>query len=134
VRTALAGLVVLVTLVACSNSTASVNRRPHTGESTAADVNGVEEVTIQATDNFRFIPSTIYVHTGKTVKITLVKTGDQAPHDWQLTQFPSDFIPLLTAKGQTASTTFVAPAPGRYEFVCTIHVQAGQTGTLVVLP
>ncbi len=36
--------------------------------------------------------------------------------------------------GQTVSSTFTTPSPGRYEFVCTIHQALGQTGTLVVLP
>ena len=134
--TTIAALVIAgsVALAACSNTQSPVNRRPHSGASTAAVVNGVEQVTIQATDTDRFIPSTIYVHAGKTVKITLVHTGTGAPHNWQLTKFPVDMIPLLTSQGQEGSTTFVAPSPGTYQYVCTIHVRQGQTGTLVVLP
>lgn len=137
VRTAtagIAGLAVLVGISACSNTTSPVNRRPHTGVSTAAEVNGVEEVTIQATDTDRFIPSTIYVHAGHKVKITLVHVGTGAPHNWQLTKYPVDAIPLLNGQGTEGSTTFVAPSPGRYQYICTIHLQQGQTGTLVVLP
>jgi plastocyanin len=133
-RIAAAALAGIVALTACSNTSSPVNRRPHTGSATAVDVNGVEQVTIQAGDDFRFNPSTIYVHTGRTVRIVLVHTGTGAPHDWQLSAFPSDMIPLLSAQGQQGSTTFVAPSPGRYQFVCTIHLRQGQTGTLVVLP
>jgi len=124
----------LALLSACSNTSASVNRRPHNGTSTAAESDGIEQVVVKAGDDFRFDPSTIYVHTGKTVRITLVHTGTGAPHNWQLTKMPSAFVPLLNAQGQEGSTTFVAPAPGRYQYVCTIHLRQGQTGTLVVLP
>src|SRR3954452_2931493 len=124
----------LALVSACSNTNSAVSRRPHEGTATASDVGGLEQVTIQATDTDRFIPSTIYVHAGKTVRVTLVHVGDQAPHNWQLTKLPSAFVPLLTAQGQQGSTTFVAPSPGRSQYVCTIHVAAGQTGALVVLP
>jgi plastocyanin len=67
------------------------------------------------------------------VEIILKHTGTGAPHDWQLSGFPADFVPL-TNGGQTRMATFVAPAAGRYEFVCTIHVRQGQRGTLIVAP
>ena len=134
-RALCAALVLALALAsACSNTSAPVNRRPHNGTSTAAEAGGVEEVTIRATDTYRFYPSTIYVHAGKTVRVTLIKDGTGAPHDWQLTKLPSAFVPLLNANGQKGTTTFVAPSPGRYQYVCTIHIAAGQTGTLVVLP
>jgi plastocyanin len=123
----------LLVLTACSNTSSPVNRRPHDGVATASNVNGIQEITIKAGDNFRFDPSTFYVHPGK-VRVTLVHTGTGAPHDFQVTKFPSDYIPLVSLQGQSASTTFTAPAPGRYQFVCTIHLQQGQTGTMVVLP
>jgi len=129
-----AAVLALALLSACSNTSSPVNRRPHNGTSTAVDSGGVEEVTVQATSTYRFIPSTIYVHAGKTVRLTLIKSGGGAPHDWQLTKMPSAFVPLLTADGEKGTTTFVAPSPGRYQYVCTIHIAAGQTGTLVVLP
>jgi plastocyanin len=109
-----------------------VNRRPQTGTATAAIVNGVQEVTIEATDTYRFVPSTIVVHPGQ-VRIVLKNVGTGAPHNWSLQGFPADFVPLASAK-QTQTATFMAPAPGRYTFVCTIHVQQGQTGTMIVVP
>jgi plastocyanin len=121
-------------LAACTNTSSSANRRPHTGSATASVVDGVQQVTIAANDVDRFVPSTIYVHTGRMVKIVLVHTGTGAPHNWQLNGFPAASVPLVTAQGQEASSTFMAPAPGKYEFVCSIHLRQGQTGTLVVLP
>lgn len=129
-----AALVGVVALGAggCSNTEAGVNRRPHSGSASATLVNGMQQVTVQATDTYRFDPSTIVVHPG-TVRIVLVNTGHGAPHNWSLTGFPADFVPLTTA-GQTQAATFVAPAPGTYTFVCTIHVKQGQTGQLIVMP
>ena len=81
---------------------------------------------------FRFDPSTITVHRGQ-VKITLHHLGTGAPHDWQLTGFPAAQIPILS-DNQTQSVTFMAPSPGKYQFVCSIHLNQGQTGTMIVLP
>jgi plastocyanin len=92
----------------------------------------VQQVTITTDQRYRFTPSTITVHPGR-VRITLTHAGTGAPHDWSLTGFPDDNVPLVTP-GQSKSVEFTAPAPGTYTFVCTIHIAQGQTGTLVVLP
>ncbi|MGI8666018.1 MAG: cupredoxin domain-containing protein [Jatrophihabitans sp.] len=125
-------LLALVVLLAGCQSQSAINRNPHTGSSTAAAAaDGVQNVTITADQSYRFDPSTITVHPGK-VKITLVHTGTGAPHDWSLTGFPDDNVALVSP-GETRSVEFTAPSPGRYTFVCTIHIAQGQTGTLVVL-
>jgi plastocyanin len=127
------GVGLLIGATACSNRESGVNRRPTTGATTAAaEPDGVQHVTISADDTYRFTPSTITVHPGK-VEITLINKGSGAPHDLSVTGFPADFVPLASS-GQTTTATFVAPAPGKYQFVCTIHVTQGQTGTLIVLP
>ncbi len=133
-RLVLAGVTACVVglLAGCSNHAASVNRRPQSGSSTAAATNGVQQVTVTADDLYRFTPDTITVHPGQ-VKITLINVGKGAPHNLSITGFPADFVPLASS-GQTTSATFTAPAPGTYQFVCTIHIAQGQTGTLVVLP
>ncbi|MEO6703303.1 MAG: cupredoxin domain-containing protein [Jatrophihabitantaceae bacterium] len=118
-------------LAGCQTQSA-INREPHTGSTTASATDGVQQVTITTDQSYRFSPSTITVHPGK-VKITLSHTGTGAPHDWSLSGFPADNVGLVTP-GQTKSVEFTAPAPGRYTFVCTIHIAQGQTGTLVVLP
>ena len=127
-------LVLMAVVAGCSNTESSANRTPNSGSATASTVNGIQQVTIDANDLFRFVPDTVYVHAGREVKVTLVRTGPGAPHDWQLTGFPGIAIPLETAQGESLSTTFMPPAPGRYQFVCSIHLKQGQTGTLVVLP
>lgn len=117
-------------LTACQTQ-AAVNREPHTGSSTAAVVAGVQQVVITTDSSYRFSPSTITVHPGR-VRLVLKHSGTGAPHDWQLQGFPADYVPLVQP-GQERSIEFTAPAPGRYQFVCTIHIAQGQTGTLVVL-
>ena len=124
-------------LAACSNSQSSASRRPHVGSATASLVDGVQQVTVQATSTYRFIPSTITVHPG-TVRVVVVNTGkpgNAAPHDWSLLGLPGTPIttPLAPA-GSTVSVTFTAPGAGTYTYVCTIHRKQGQTGKLVVLP
>ena len=133
VRSLTAGclLLIAVVLAGCQRQ-AAMNREPHNGSSTATLADGVQQVTITADQRYRFSPSTITVHPGK-VRITLSHVGTGAPHDWSLTGFPDDNVPLVTP-GQSQSVEFTAPAPGRYTFVCTIHVTQGQTGTLIVLP
>ena len=118
-------------LVGCSNRESSANRQPHTGSATASVVNGVQQITVKAS-NFRFSPSTITIHPGK-VTVTLINTGQGAPHNFSVVDFPADVVPLASA-GQTMQASFTAPSPGRYQFECTIHAKQGQVGTLIVLP
>jgi plastocyanin len=129
---AILGLVVLALVAACSNTEASVNRRPQGGSGTPSIVNGIQQTTIKAGDTYRFDPATITVHPGR-VTVLLVNDGKGAPHNWTLQGLPGVATPLA-ASGQTRSVTFTAPAPGTYRFVCTIHVKQGQTGKLVVRP
>jgi plastocyanin len=117
-------------LAACGSSGGGSTAPPAAG-STASSVGGLQQITVHAKD-FSFTPSTITVHPGR-VRIVLVNDGGGAPHDWQLPDFPADFVPLAS-NGQTKEATFTAPSPGRYRFVCTIHTRQGMTGTLVVLP
>jgi plastocyanin len=122
----------VIGLAGCSNRQPSINRNPHSGSTTAGAVAGVQQITVSADDQYRFTPDTITVHPGQ-VKITLVNKGHGAPHNLSVNGFPAAFVPLAGA-GQTTTATFTAPAPGRYQFVCTIHVAQGQTGTLIVVP
>lgn len=119
-------------LAGCQRQSA-LNRNPHPGTTTvSAPAGGVQEVVITTDQSYRFNPSTITVHPGR-VRITLKHVGTGAPHDWSLQGFPADYVGLVSP-GQTRSVEFVAPGPGTYKFVCTIHLPQGQTGSLVVLP
>src|SRR6266545_151376 len=118
-----AALAVPIALAGCSNRQAAPNREGHPGAETASVVDGVQQITVVVDQSFRFNPSTITVHPGP-VKITLKHEGSGAPHDLAVTGHAGDAVPLTSA-GQTMSTTFTAPAPGSYRFVCTIHVAQG---------
>ena len=121
---------------ACSNSESAPQKRPHSGSGSASTVDGVQQITVITGTDLRFHPSTLVVHPGRVriVLINRVKAGNGGPpHNLQVTGLPGAAVPLVPA-GDVASVTFTAGKPGRYHFVCTIHVQQGQTGTLVVEP
>ncbi|MEO9137959.1 MAG: cupredoxin domain-containing protein [Jatrophihabitans sp.] len=133
-RTSLiAAMAVLVTVATgCSNTNSPVEGTS-SGTATATVQNGVQVVTLTTGNDLRFHPSTIVVHPGK-VKVVLKNTAASGPpHNLLVTGFPADFVPTVGA-GRESSATFVAPAPGSYGFVCTIHEAQGQKGTLVVEP
>jgi plastocyanin len=125
-----------VALTACSNTKSAVSRQPQSGSASASAVAGVQQITLEAGDDYRFHPSTFTVHPGR-VEVILKHPGTGAPHNWQLVDFPADFVPLTPA-GQTSMATFTAPPLiGRekravYKFECTIHVAQGQVGTMIV--
>jgi plastocyanin len=122
----------VLALAGCTNTESPINRRPHTGSASASTVNGVQQVTITVGEDDRFHPSTIVVHRGK-VEIVLKHDAEGAPHDWSLSGFPGAYVPT-TSGGQTRTASFMAPSPGNYQFVCTIHAKLGMNGTLVVKP
>lgn len=129
-RSAACALAAALLVAGCSNGSSPINRRAHTGTATATPVDGVQRVTVEVGDDDRFHPSTIVVHPGK-VEIVLKHDPAGAPHDWSLSGFPAAYVPTTTS-GQTRTAGFVAPAPGKYQFVCTIHAKLGMNGTLVV--
>jgi plastocyanin len=129
-----AALGALVMLAACSNREAPVNKRGHTGTAVASLVDGIQQVVVKSGVDLRFHPSTIVVHPGK-VRIILVNTakpGSGPPHNIQSTEVPGADVPLAMAGETAQSMTFVAPAPGTYSFVCSIHARQGQSGKLIV--
>ena len=127
-----AACLVAVTLAGCSNTKSPASRQAYSGSEAATVVGGVQQIALTVGPTFRFDPSTFTVHPGR-VKVTLHHLGTGSPHDWQLSAIPGDYIPIV-GDGQSQSVTFTAPSPGKYQFVCTIHLRQGQTGTMIVLP
>lgn len=122
----------LVSVAGCARE-AEVNSRPQAGTGTASSVNGVQQITIRSGQDLRFTPSTIVVHPG-VVRLVLVNSsaaGAGPPHDVTFSGLPAANIPT-TQPGRLSAVTFTAPAPGTYQFVCSIHARQGQTGTLIV--
>jgi plastocyanin len=114
-------------LASCTSSSG----RPDTGSTTAVDVNGIERVVIKTGPDRLFHPNTITVHPG-TVRLILdnrIHNAAGEPHNLTFDTFAAGTVPLVRP-GEHRAVTFTAPAPGRYQFVCTIH--AGMTGVMVV--
>jgi plastocyanin len=76
-------------------------------------------------------PSTIVVYQGDTVRLTIVNPEDDA----HTISFPDQGV-TVTVKGEsTATTTFVAKAPGAHTYLCTIPEHFPfMWGQIVVLP
>jgi plastocyanin len=104
---------------------------PAVEAATASNVGGLATITVLTGPDRRFHPNTITVHPG-LVRLVLknrVQHVAGEPHNLTFDTFRAGTLPLIRP-GQQTSTTFTAPAPGKYQFVCTIH--AGQTGVMVV--
>lgn len=120
-------------IAAGCTSQASVNRRPNVGTGTASEVNGVQQIVLRSGLDLRFTPATIVVHPGmvRLILVNTAKPGAGPPHDVVFNGLPGADI-ATTQAGRQSSVTFNAPAPGTYNFVCSIHAVQGQTGKLIV--
>jgi plastocyanin len=98
----------------------------------ASGSDGVQAVTFRTTDDFRFVPATASVRTGK-VRITLMDVGAY-PHNISFPALHTTSASVSGSPGQTSTSLLLTFAtPGRYSFVCTYHSTAGMKGQLVVL-
>lgn len=96
---------------------------------------GVQEVTIQTQDDYRFTPDHFTVHPGE-VRLTVTNVGHDLSHNFLFTQAKAPApiaaqIPLLTS-GQKKTIDFTVTTPGAYPFECSFHVDLGQVGTMTV--
>lgn len=92
---------------------------------------GVQEVTVDASDSYKFTPSTIEVKVGK-VRLTMINNAEQATHSLAFKPGgPEEDIPFL-GPGEEDTIDFSVDLPGEYEFFCTFHEALNQRGTLVV--
>jgi plastocyanin len=85
---------------------------------------------VKVNDGMSFIPSTLTIGTGNTdIKIDNVGS---IPHNLSI---PTLNVSSPTVNGgQTVTVVVHVRKPGRYPFVCTLHVMNGMVGTLVVRP
>ena len=83
--------------------------------------------------NLEFAPKTITVRSGQTVVVSFTNADATVPHD--LVFRVSGVSEGAICTGPCSYTlSFVAPAPGSYQFVCTTHDSWGMGGTLLVTP
>jgi plastocyanin len=100
---------------------------------TAAD--GVQQVTIQTEDDYRFSPNRFTVAPGR-VRLTVVNAAKQLTHAFRFSagKGPEPIaaaIPVL-APGERQTIEFTVQKPGDYGFECSFHTQLGQFGTMTV--
>lgn len=119
----------------CSSSSSQPRASAVVGAAPSASTRmgpgGVQEVTIHATNGFRFDPSVITAHVG-TVRVTLVDAGSY-PHNLSVSAVHVTSTTVSGAPGAMAATfTLTFTHPGRYGFVCTYHSSAGMKGDFVV--
>ena len=146
--TVAAALIAVATLSACSSTSSSSGAAAATGmnamtassgtsgpsgtSGTSGSVAGaVQRVTVHATDQLRFAPDTVRVHTGR-VELTLVNDGSY-PHNLAIPTLHAQTSDVSGTPGsQQATLAFDVSSPGTYQFVCTYHAGAGMRGTLTV--
>jgi len=87
----------------------------------AAPTRATVDVVIQ---NFAFLPATITVEKGDTIRWTNL---DSAPHGAVTVQ--PGFVTVIIGQGQSTTTTF--DRPGTFEYICNVH-GASMRGTVVV--
>ena len=76
----------------------------------------------------KFTPTSLVAPSGASVTVVLTNSDALVPHNVSFTGLGTS----ETCTGAcTASVSFVAPAPGSYGFLCTIHPTT-MTGTLVI--
>jgi plastocyanin len=91
----------------------------------------INTVVINVTgENFRFLPNTITVKKGQTVKINFEST--MGFHDFVVDEFSAKTTQVNT--GATTSVEFVADQVGSFEYYCSVgqHRANGMVGTLIV--
>ena len=89
-------------------------------------------VTVTGTDEFRFTPGRVTVHSGD-VTLRLAASGSY-PHNVSIPQLHQTSATVGTAPGSARSALLRLRnvRPGVYRFICTFHSKAGMTGELVV--
>lgn len=132
---ALLGLAVVSSVTTgCAGSSGHTADAATSGSTTATatkGADGVQQITIDTTDKFRFTPMAIRAQVGK-LRIVLTDNGSY-PHN---ISFPSLGETSSTVSGNpgrrqtTVTVTFARP--GTYRFVCTFHSSAGMRGEVTV--
>ena len=115
---------------ACGGSAGNAPSGPAQVSATKG-ADGVQEVTIDTADNFRFVPAVVQAHVGE-LRIVLTDHGSY-PHN---ISFPAMHATSKTVSGspgrQQTTFTMQLTHPGNYDFVCTFHSSAGMKGRITV--
>jgi plastocyanin len=91
----------------------------------------IVEVSVRTDGNdLTFDPAEITVPTGATVRLTYTNEARSLAHNLIFIAPLSVGTALQVGAGDSETIEFVAPEPGEYTFVCTLH--PGMSGTLIV--
>lgn len=125
-------LAMLLVFAGCtSTDTAPTTTSSTATESTAAveSTGKVQEFDIEA-KQFEFVPSTITVNAGDTVRLNVTSTD--VDHGIAISEFG---VSETLSPGETTTVEFVADTAGTYSMVCSVFCGSGHgsmTGTLIV--
>jgi len=115
-------------------ATATATSQANLGKVTTGP-GGVQEVTLQTQDDYRFTPDHFTVHPGQ-VRLTVTNVGHDMSHNFLFlsAKSPQPIAAqiLLLTSGQKKTIDFTVTAPGDYPFECSFHVDLGQVGTMTV--
>jgi plastocyanin len=134
----LGSLVLVGALAACGGGStpaaAAHSSVPGVGKVTTAP-DGVQQVTIETQDNYKFTPAQFTVAPGR-VRLTVVNGAASFTHSFRFTQGKGPepiaaTVPVL-APGERQTIEFSVQKPGSYPFECSFHTQLGQFGTMTV--
>lgn len=96
---------------------------------------GVQELTIQVSDDYVFTPATVTVAPGP-VRLTVQSVADQLTHGFRFTPGgnPQEITEEISVIGPGRSRTveFKVSDPGEYLFECSLHIGMGHTGVMTV--
>ncbi len=122
-------LAVGLSAAGCSNNRESAAARAPrdtgTGTATVAS-DGMQQIVVDGTEQFRFLPSTIKAKAGP-LRIVLTNSGT-TPHNLQV---DGGTITGLVGSSEKSQIT-VNLTPGRHDIVCTLHTRLHMMGTIVV--
>ena len=101
------------------------------------DADGVQELTLQVSDNYLFTPTTVTIAPGQ-VRLTVHSVADDLTHAFRFTdganpQEITEEIPLVSP-GRSETVEFAVSEPGDYQFECSFHVGMGHIGVMTVRP
>lgn len=114
---------------ATSTDNGPVMTRDEDATSTATSTASTKTFTVDGS-NFKFVPSTITVKKGDTVRIVFNNTGGR--HDWRVDELNA--ATRVIGSGESQTIEFAANKVGSFEYYCSVgeHRQMGMRGILVV--
>ncbi len=112
-----------------SPASATTEISVETEKETPSEIAQIREFIVEGS-NFKFLPSSMNVNKGDTVKIVFKNSGGS--HDLRIDAFNT--ATKVIASGEEETITFVADTVGTFEYYCSVgsHRTMRMKGTLIV--